>query len=122
MIFAAPIIRERCRGSPIEIEFIFGLNQSLIQNQTDNDTNRESAATKAETKDLVIVILMIATDELVNIDRVALQAISKRAAEYRKRFEARGSNAIVVEGDLVGIGQIDRLKCAPNICSPHGRR
>src|SRR5229473_1881259 len=106
----------------IELGFAAGGYQTLIENQADDDTDGEGAATEAEAVDIVAVALVVAAGEFVDVDDVPLQAEAERAAKNRPRLERGGADAVVVECDLVISRQVQRLEGAPDICAPDLRR
>src|SRR5262245_31599588 len=53
------------------------VHQSLIQDEAHNDANRECPAAEPEAEDLVRGVPVVSTDELVNIDYISPEAISK---------------------------------------------
>jgi hypothetical protein len=77
----------------IELGFAVGGYQTLIENQADDDTDGEGAATEPEAVDIVAVALVVAAGEFVDVDDVPLQAEAKRAAKNRPRLERRGADA-----------------------------
>ena len=50
--------------------------------------------------------MIVAAEEFVEIDHVALQTKPECTAEYCGRLERGGANAIIVEGDLIRTGKI----------------
>jgi hypothetical protein len=71
----------------IELGFVVGGYQALIENQTDDDADREGATTEAEAVDIVALVPIIAAGEFVDVDDVSLQAKAERAAKNRPRLE-----------------------------------
>src|ERR1700738_702625 len=106
----------------IEFGFTLGGDKALIENQPDHDPNREGAAAESEAVDIVVFVLVVAADEFVDVDHIALQAEAERAAEDRPRLERRGADAVVIERDLVIPRQVERLEGAPDVGAPDLRR
>ena len=97
-------------------------DQPLIEDQAHHHTDGETAAAEAEAEQFVIGIPPVAASEFVEIDDVALQTEAERAAEYGKRLEGGGSDAVVVERNLIGAREIERFEHTPDIGTPDLRR
>ncbi|MBA7708130.1 hypothetical protein ES703_117020 [subsurface metagenome] len=117
-------------------------HQSLLADQAVHHAHGEGAAAEAEAEDVVVlpgavalVTLLrlgaggldleivemraiVAAGELVDVERVALQAEAERAAQDRKRLERGGADAVVIEGDLLGARQVERFEHPPDIGTP----
>src|SRR6185295_7159338 len=90
-------------------------SQADAGDEAGNDAYRERATAEAEAKDAVIVPV-VAAAETIDVQDVALQANPEDSGEGRPPFERRGSNAVVVEGDLLfRLGEIERLKQPPDV-------
>ena len=93
--------------------------------QADQNANRERAATETEgvnlraAGELTRRCPIITTDEFIEINYVPLQPPAECSAKERQRFEGRAANAVIVFGDLLRVGQIQKLKDAPNVRAPN---
>src|SRR5262249_3941871 len=103
----------------VELAFIFGRDQPLIEDQACHDTYRECAAAEAESVDVVAIVLVVAASEFVEVDDIPLQAEAECAAKDRPWLERRGAYAIVIEGDLATSRKIQRLKGTPDVRAPN---
>src|SRR5215510_2065180 len=83
-------------------------------NEADEDADREGATAEPEQVD-VVARPVVAAQESIELLHVALQAQAHGAAEQGQRLEAVGPDAIVVDIDLVTLGEVKRLADAPDV-------
>ena len=102
----------------VEFGLVVGLDEPLAVDQPHHDPDREGAAAEAEAEQFVVGIAIVAAGEFVEGDDVAPQAETESAAEDGHWLERRGSDAVVVERDLVIAGKIQCLERAPDIGAP----
>src|SRR5436190_24256146 len=95
-----------CLGASMELCFGGSAYEALVQDQPAHHAHREGAAAKSETEDFVAIIPIVATNEFVEIDDVALQPPSERATQNCEREEGRRPYAIIIEGHLIRTGKI----------------
>src|SRR6476661_4622930 len=118
----APVLAVGRTGLLVELRFALGRHQALVEHEAYDDADRKGAPAETKSVDAVVRIAIIAAGKFVNIDYVALEAIPEGASENSERLERRGADAVVIERDLVGAGQVQRLEGAPDIGAPHLRR
>jgi hypothetical protein len=116
-IFAAECTICR-RGLFLQLGLGLVRNETLIEYQGDDDSDRESAAAESKSEYFVLLGLVVSADKFVEIEDIALESPSERTAQNGKRLEGRRADAVVVDGNLVRGGQIDRFEGPPNIGSP----
>ena len=122
MISAAVIILVRCRCEAMKLDLVVGRDKALVENETGYHANGEGATAEAEAENLVGVALPVPADELVDVDDVAPQSDAEGAAEDGERFETRRANSVVIERNLIGTREIQRLEGPPNVRAPDGSR
>ena len=99
-----------------------GREDALSHHQPGHDPHRERTATEPEAEDLRVP-LVVPAQERVELDDVALETPAERAADQRQRLERGGADPVVVDRDLIGLGEIERLEQPPDVAAPDpGRR
>ena len=96
---------------------LLGQDDPLIHHQPGDDPHRERPAAEPEAID-VRARLVVPAQERVELDDVALEAPAERAPEQRQRPERRGADPVVVDRDLVGLGEVERLEQPPDVAAP----
>ena len=102
--------------------------QALMCHKARNDAYGERASAESESEDAVAcfwrrALSVIATQEAVKINDVALEAEAENAAKDGKGFERRGTDPVVIIRHLpIRIAQIEGLVEPPNICREQRRR
>ena len=118
----APILPVGGVSFLVEFRFALGRHQALIEHETYDDADRKGTPAETKSVDVIVRVAKIAAGKFVNFDYVAFQAITECAAENGQRLERRGADAVVIERDLVGAGEIKRLEGSPDVGAPHLRR
>src|SRR5262245_7883423 len=96
---------------PVQLLFaVIGRNEPLIGDQADDYANRERAAAKAEAEYLVFVGAIVAADEFVEIENIALEPPTECAAEQGQRLEGRCADAVIIVRNLIRPGEIEGLE------------
>ena len=104
-------------GAAIEFGLRRERDHALVCDQPGEDADRERAAAEAEGIDLRIS-LVVAAQEFVEVQHIALQSPAEHAAEDGERLERRGADAVRVAGDLIGPCEVERLKNPPDVGTP----
>lgn len=103
----------------VQLRFGIRHDQALLKNKRTQDTHGERATAEAEEIDLRgVLVIVVAADELVGVEDVALEAVSECAAQHGERHEGRGTHAIVVFRGLAVAFQVERLEHPPDVRAP----
>ncbi|MGY4423594.1 hypothetical protein ACVWY2_006043 [Bradyrhizobium sp. JR6.1] len=103
------------------VQFGFGAgdDQALIEDECGERAHGECAAAESEQVDLrIVLVVVVAADEFVGIQDIALEAVAEGAAEQRERDEGRRADAVIILGGLRVALQIQRLEYPPDIGAP----
>ncbi len=98
----------------VELGLGAAAHQALAVDQRRQHADGERAAAEAEGVD-VVARRVVAADELVEVDDVALQAVAADAAEDGQELDRRIADAVVVHRELRRRRLVDRLEHAPDI-------
>jgi hypothetical protein len=109
-------------GQAIEFGFVIGRDEPLAVDQPHHDPDRERTAAETEAEQLIVLVAIIAACKFIQRDDVAPEAEAEGAAQNGPRLERGGSDAVVIERDLVVGRKIQRLVGAPDVGAPHLRR
>ena len=119
-LVASPIAPIDVACVPVQLFFGPAGQDALRGNDAGQHTRREGSAAEAVNVD-TISLLVVAAQEQVHFDDVALQPNAEYAAEDRERFEGGGADAVVVIRDLTllpvarRVAQVERLVEPPYI-------
>jgi len=117
-------------GLLIELRLSVGTHEALFEHQPGQHADGKGAAAEAEAENLVVfgddaVLLILGlgfvvpAKEFVDAQNIALEAEPERAAKDGGRLERRRADAVIIDRDLVGLGQVDGFERAPDIGSPN---
>src|SRR4029077_19981766 len=94
---------------------------ALMRNDRITRAAKDRAKQKREAEEIdlrVVLVIVVATDELVGVEDVALEAIAERAAQDRQRNERGRADPIVVFRGLGIALKVQRLEHPPDIRAP----
>jgi len=111
-------------NEPVQVTVVPGfisIDDTLTRDQGDGDAHGEGPAAEPEAVDLVSFIVG-ATEETVDLFDVAGQPSTKGEPEDGHGGKGRGSNPVVIKGDLsASVGKIEGLIGAPDVGLVRGR-
>src|ERR1700730_5800256 len=67
----------------VELGFVVRLDESLTDDHSHHDPDREGAATEAKAEQIVACVAIIAAGEFIELDHVPSQPEAERTAKYR---------------------------------------
>jgi hypothetical protein len=113
-LVAGSIFLERMPHVLLQLPFGGAGDQAHAVNEADEHAEGEGATAESEHVD-VVAGLVVAAQEGIELAHVLLQAKPDRAPQHRQRLEPFGADAVVIDVDLVALGEIERFADPPDI-------